>query len=364
MAEGRESLGSLRAQIDALDDALLELLDRRATLAAEAKAAKQATGKEVYDPARERAIIDRLQGRATRFPVSAIRPVFQEIISACLSLEAGVRVAYLGPEGTFTHQATRRHFGSSATALPTGTIAAVFAEVERGGAEWGVVPVENSTEGVVSHTLDSFLDSPLTIAAEIVVPIEHCLLGRFDQPLASIERVYSHPQALAQCREWLSANLPQAARIEASSTADAARAAASDAHGAAIAAELAGRLYGLQVVRAPIQDLEDNVTRFLVIGRQPIGAAPGGEGWKTTVLLALADQPGALLGVLGPLSDAGINLTKIESRPSRRRAWDYVFFLDLDGHAGDPAVAAALAKVAESCQLFKVLGSYRTADPR
>jgi chorismate mutase / prephenate dehydratase len=364
MAEGRDSLGELRAQIDALDDELLELLDRRAELAAEAKGAKEATGKRVYDPGRERAIIDRLQGRAARFPVHAIRPVFQEIISACLSLEAGVKVAYLGPEGTFTHQAVKRHFGSSAAALPAGTIGAVFAEVERREAEWGVVPVENSTEGVVNHTLDSFLDSPLTIAAEIVVPVEHCLLGRPELPLAAIERVYSHPQALAQCRGWLDANLPRAARVESPSTADAARAAASDGHGAAIGAELAARLYGLQVVRPRVQDREDNVTRFLVVGREPIGASPGGAGWKTTVLLALADQPGALLGVLGPLSEAGINLTKIESRPSRRRAWDYVFFLDLDGHAGDPAVAAGLAAAAQSCQLFKVLGAYRRADPR
>jgi chorismate mutase/prephenate dehydratase len=365
MVEGRDSLGGLRAQIDAVDDELLGLLDRRAALAAEAKQAKEQAGTaQMYDPGRERAIIDRLQARARRFPVRAIRPVFQEIISACLSLEAGVRVAYLGPEGTFTEQAARRHFGSSATALPAGTIAAVFAEVERAAADWGVVPVENSTEGVVSHTLDSFLDSPLTIAAEIVVPIEHGLLGRAEVPLASIERVYSHPQALAQCRGWLDANLPHAARIGAASTADAARSASGDGHGAAIGAELAGRLYGLTTLRAPIQDREDNVTRFLVVGREPIGAAPGGAGWKTTVVVAAADQPGALLGVLGPLSQAGINLTKIESRPSRRKAWDYVFFLDLDGHAGDPAVAAVLRRVGEGCQLFKVLGSYRSADTR
>jgi chorismate mutase / prephenate dehydratase len=366
MAEGADSLAELRARIDAIDDEILGLLDERAAIAARAKAAKQAGGREVYDPNRERAIIDRLQTRAGgRFPVRAIRPVFQEIISACLSVEKGVQVAYLGPEGTFTHQAVKRHFGSSATALPAGTIAAVFAEIERGGAEWGVVPVENSSEGIVNHTLDSFLDSSLCIAAEIVVPIEQCLLARADVALSAIERVYSHPQALAQCRDWLSQNLPSAAQVEAASTADAARSAASDGHGAAIGAEPAGRLYGLVVARSPIQDLTHNVTRFLVIGRPGSGPAATGQGnEKTTVLLALADRAGALLDVLAPLSAAGINLSKIESRPSRRRAWDYVFFLDLDGHASDPAVADVLARIAADCQLFKVLGSYRKADPR
>jgi chorismate mutase/prephenate dehydratase len=367
MADGQEPLGALRARIDAVDDQLLELLDRRATLAAEARVHKEAAGRRIYDPGRERSIIDRLQGQAAHFPIHAIRPVFQEIISACLSLEASVRVAYLGPEGTFTHQATRRHFGSSAAALAVGTIGAVFAEVERGAAEFGVVPVENSTEGYVSHTLDSFLDSTLTIAAEIVVPVEHALLGRAGQGLDAIERVYSHPQALAQCRAWLAANLPRAALVEAASTADAARAAASDGHGAAIAAESAGRAHGLEVLRAPIQDRADNVTRFLVLAPPAAAsatAAAGDGAWRTTVLATIADRPGALLAVLAPLSAAGVNLTRIESRPSRLKAWDYVFFLDLEGRASDPAVAAALAEVAAGCPLFKVLGSYRKADPR
>lgn len=365
MAEGAESLAELRARIDAIDDEVLARLEERAELAARAKLAKQAFGREVYDPGRERAIIDRLQSQSRgRFPIQSIRPVFQEIISACLSVEKGVQVAYLGPEGTFTHQAVKRHFGSSAKALPTGTIAGVFAEVERGAAEWGVVPVENSSEGVVNHTLDSFLDSSLCIAAEIVVPVEHCLLARAGVELSAIERVYSHPQALGQCRAWLATNLPRAARVETASTADAARAAASDGQGAAIAAETSARLYGLEVARSPIQDLTDNVTRFLVLGRPGSGPRLTGAGdEKTTIVLALHDRAGALLALLTPFSQAGINLSKIESRPSRRRAWDYVFFIDLEGHVEQPAVAEVLAKVAADCPLFKVLGSYRRADP-
>ena len=357
----------LRSQIDALDDEILALLNRRAALAAEVAGRKQAAGSGFYAPRRERAIIDRLQeGNAGPFPTTAIRPVFQEIISACLSLESGVRVSYLGPEATFTHQAVKRHFGTSARTLPCGSIPGVFAEVERGAADFGVVPVENSSEGVVTHTLDSFLDSQLVIAAEIQVLIEHCLLSRPGVKERDLERIYSHPQALAQCREWLSANLPRATLVEASSTADAARSALQDSGGAAIASELAGHLYGLEVLRTKLQNAADNSTRFLVLARAEPDAAPPppGGGHKTTVLLAFADRPGALIDLLKPLSEAGVNLTKIESRPSRRRAWDYVFFLDLDGHSRDPAIAPVLDEVAAHCQLFKVLGSYRRADTR
>jgi chorismate mutase/prephenate dehydratase len=237
--------------------------------------------------------------------------------------------------------------------------------LDRRAADFGVVPVENSTEGVVNHTLDSFLDSSLTIAAEIQVPVEHCLLARPGTSERDLERVYSHPQALAQCRSWLQINLPRASQVQSASTADAARAALADPHGAAIAAELAARLYGLTVLRERVQDAADNTTRFLAIGRPgELGPRVAGADYKTSVLLVLPDTPGSLFHVLGPLSQAGINLSKIESRPSRRRAWDYVFFLDLDGHAVDPAIAPVLAQLAASCQLFKVLGSYRKADAK
>ncbi|HTE55419.1 MAG TPA: prephenate dehydratase [Kofleriaceae bacterium] len=357
----------LRGAIDGIDEALLDLLNQRAALAGEVARRKQERGAELYVPARERAIIDRLQARNPGpFPTGAIRPVFQEVISACLRLEGGVRVSYLGPEATFTHQAVKRHFGTSALTLPCGSIPGVFAEVERGEAEFGVVPVENSSEGAVTHTLDSFLDSPLAIAAEIHVPIEHCLLARPGIGEAELERVYSHPQALAQCRDWLAANLPRAARVEAASTAEAARAALQDGGGAAIASELAARLYGLTVLRSKLQDTADNSTRFLVLARPEGGhgdAPPAdGAGYKTTVLLAFPDRAGALFDILRPLSDARVNLTRIESRPSRRRAWDYVFFLELDGHRRDAAIAPVLDRLATDCQLFKVLGSYRKAD--
>jgi len=360
-----ELWADIRDRIDAIDEQLLGLLNQRAALAEEVAQRKRASGSGFYAPERERAIIDRLQSRNSGpFPTSSIRPVFQEVISACLSLEEGVRVSYLGPEGTFTHQAVRRHFGASAKTLPCGSISRVFSEVQSGVADFGVVPVENSTEGIVNHTLDSFLDSDLTIQAEIQVAVEHCLLARTDVGEGDIVRVYSHPQALAQCRGWLDENLPNAARVQAPSTAEAARSAAADGEGAAIAAELAGRLYGLVVLREKVQDNRDNSTRFLVVGRkdQAASAPKPGADYKTTLLMALSDKPGALFQALQPLNLAGLNLTKIESRPSRRRAWDYVFFLDLDGHFADASVAPVLAELAASCQLFKVIGSYRKAD--
>ena len=364
MAGHKKALGELREAIDAIDDELLALLNRRAELAMQVAETKQGSGGSFYVPSRERAIIDRLQAKNSGpFPDHALRPVFQEVISACLSLEATVSVAYLGPEATFTHQAVKRHFGTSARAVPCGSIPGVFAEVAKGAAEFGVVPVENSTEGVVSHTLDSFVDGSLSIAAEIIVDVDHCLMARPGVTTSSIERVYSHPQALAQCREWLSANLPDAVLVESSSTAAAAQRAAGDTGGAAIAAELASRMYGLEILRSRLQDVAENATRFLVVSG---GAAPppltGSGEHKTSLLLSLPDRAGALFHILRPISEAGINLTKIESRPTKQKAWDYVFFLDLDGHVDDPAVAGVLEQLAEICDLFKVLGCYRKAD--
>lgn len=356
------TLDQLREAIDKTDDELLELLNRRARLVKEVGEAKKREGvASYYVPERERAIIDRLKSNNSGpFPDGAVRPVFQEVISACLSMQAGVSVAYLGPEATFTHQAVKRHFGTSARSVPCGSITAVFDEVARGGVDHGVIPVENSTEGVVSHTLDSFIGSGLKISAEILVPIEQCLLVRRGLKESQIERVYSHPQALAQCRGWLQANLSNAALVDTASTADAARSAHSDPAGAAIAAELAARVYNLEVLRQPIQDKGDNATRFLVVGQHE--PPPSGED-KTTVLMVLPDSAGALYEVLRPLSEAGINLTKIESRPSKKRAWDYIFFLDLDGHHEEPHIAKTLAQLAGHCQLLQVLGSYRRADP-
>ncbi|MCP4449575.1 MAG: prephenate dehydratase [Myxococcales bacterium] len=362
MSDVERTLGQLRERIDAVDSGLLELLNDRAGLAKEVALAKRDGGASFYRPERERALIDKLQdSNRGPFPGEAIRPVFQEIISACLSLEQGMEVAYLGPEATFTHQAVRRHFGTSAKTVPCGTIDSVFTEVARGEAAFGVVPVENSSEGVVNHTLDCFVDSPLRIVAEIVVDVEHCLLARDGLREDQIERVYSHPQALAQCRDWLSANLKQATLVPSSSTADAARSAKEDMAGAAVSAQMAARMYGLSILRRNLQDHHDNVTRFLVVGREQQDIGPV-SNVKTSLLMTLPDTAGALLEVLAHFNSRNINLTKIESRPSKRKAWDYVFFLDLDGRAEDEKVAEVLGVLGDRCDLFKVLGTYQKAD--
>jgi chorismate mutase/prephenate dehydratase len=313
-----------------------------------------------YVPSRERQISDRLStANPGPFPTEAIRSVFQEIFSACLSLEKKVRVAYLGPEGTFSHQAVKRQFGLQAHATPMGSIPAVFDEVERGNADFGVVPVENTTEGIVLHTLDSFMDSDLKISAEIALEVNMCLLARAGTDLQQIERVYSIPIALGQCRRWLATNLPRATLVEARSTADAARQARDDARGAAVGSEMAAKLYDLVVARRKIEDLAHNMTRFLLIGR--LQAERTGRD-KTSVLLVTKDQPGILYRTLGAFAQRGLNMTKIESRPSRRAPWEYVFFVDIDGHEHDLDVAAALAEVRAACESVKVLGSYPKAE--
>ncbi len=351
-------LAALREQIDALDDRMLELLNDRARLVKQVGEVKQKTQGQFYQPTRERQIVDRLTAQNPGpFPSAAIQPVFQEIISACLSLEQPLRIAYLGPEATFTHMACKRQFGLSALLTPVGTIAGVFEEVEKGLSPLGVVPIENSTEGVVNHTLDTFLTSDLQICAEIVLEVSHCLLSR-EAELGKIEKLFSHPQAVAQCRNWLQANLPRATVVEVASTALAAQLAKGDPRSAAIASEMAAQLYDLPIVRRKLEDHAENVTRFLVIGKQ--GRAPTGRD-KTSVMFSVKDEPGVLFRVLKPFSDSAVNLTKIESRPSRRRAWEYIFLVDLDGHLDEPKVAAALARVKEACEFMKVLGSYPRA---
>jgi len=353
-------LDDLRSRIDALDDQLLALLNARAELASQVGALKAKENRAFFVPSRERAVVARLEAaNPGPFPTASLRPVFKEVMSACRSLEQGLRVAFLGPEGTFTHMAMKHQFGLSALGLPVGTIAGVFREVEQDRADFGVVPIENSTDGAVVHTLDTFLDSPLKISAEIVLEVDQCLLGRHGLDLASIQRVYSHPQGLGQCRRWLDANLPGAARVEAPSTAEAARLAREDAGSAAIASELAADLFDLTVLRARIQDLSENATRFLVLGR--VQAEATGQD-RTSLLVAAKDGPGLLFHLLQPFADAGLNLTKIESRPSRRKAWENVFFLDVAGHASDPALTAALGALAPLCETVKVLGSYPVAE--
>jgi chorismate mutase/prephenate dehydratase len=352
-------LPKLRAAIDAVDDEILRLLNERARLVQEVGAEKSRLQQPFYVPDRERQILARLQAKSDGpFPAEALRPVFSEIISACLSLEQALRVAFLGPEATFTHMAARSRFGLSARYVPAATIGGVFAEVEKGLADLGVVPIENSTDGVVNSTLDVFMDSPLSISAEIVTPVSQCLLTRTGT-LEGVQKVYSHPQALGQCRGWLAANLPRAALIEVASTALAARLTRDDPGSAAVASELAGELYDLKVAKSKIEDEVRNLTRFLVIGKEM--AKPTGND-KTSILFSLKDEAGVLFRVLQPLAQAGLNLSRIESRPSRKRVWDYVFFIDVDGHATEPAVQAAIASLKDRCEFVKVLGSYPRAE--
>ena len=351
------SLGSYRKRIDDLDDRLLALLAERAEVAREIAEVKRAAGGtgSFHDPEREEQVLERLQTRgAGAFPKRAIRAVFREVISACLSLEAPMRVSFLGPEGTFSHMAARHLFGLAARYREASTIEGVFDAVRAGDAECGIVPVENSTEGSVPVTVDALIEGDLLIRQELVLDIAQCLLAR-NPSLTSIERVYSHPQPLAQCRMWLAKHLPGAQLVQTTSTTAAAREAVADERGAAIGAALAAEIYGLDVLREQIQDRPENATRFLVLG---MSDAPRTGKDKTTMAFSVREGRGALREVLGVFDDAGINLTKIESRPSRMKRWDYVFLADLEGHRLDVPVAGAIDALRVQCDMVKVLGSY------
>lgn len=351
-------LAELRLEIDAIDDQLLELLNRRAKVVIEVGKAKAGEQQEFYVPGREQAIYERLTAaNPGPFPAEAVRRVFREIISASLSLEQPMKVAFLGPQATFTHVAAMQQFGFSAQMVPQKSIPAVFEEVARGRAHYGVVPVENSNEGIVSHTLDMFMESGLQINAEILLEISHDLLSRSGR-MEDVKRVVSHPQALAQCRLWLEENLPDLPLVDVASTALAAQMAAEDETAAAVASEMAATLYGLRVVKEKIEDHPNNFTRFLVIGRK----TPGRSGRdKTSLMFSVKDEPGILHRMLGPFSKRGINLSKIESRPMKKKAWEYIFFLDLEGHIEEENVRAAVEELKGYCQFLKILGSYPRA---
>ena len=359
MTEPPRSLAELRAAIDALDDRILDVLEQRARVVDEVGRVKRDAGQTIFhDPERERAVLDRLSARgAGRFPREAIRAVFREVMSACLSLEEPVRVAFLGPEGTFSHMAARQVYGLFARYREATSIDGVFDAVQRGAAELGVVPFENSSEGGVTFTLDALLEGDLVIRQELVLEVAQCLLG-LAPGLTAIERVYSHPQAVGQCRVWLATHLPQAAIVHTSSTAGAAREALGDPASAAIASRLAGELYGLPVVHERINDRPENATRFVVIAKSD---APRTGADKTTLAFSVKDEHGALRRVLEVFDHAGINLSRIESRPSRQRPWEYVFLADLEGHREDAHVAAAVEAIRERCVLVRLLGSYPRA---
>ena len=353
-----DNLSALRQAIDDIDDRILDLLNQRASVVVEVGKAKAGQSKDFYVPSRERAIYERLTAaNPGPFPSEAIRKVFREIISASLSLEQPMKVAFLGPQGTFTHAAAMQQFGFSAQLMPQKSIPAIFEEVARGRAPYGVVPVENSTEGVVSHTLDMFMESELKINAEIMLGISHFLMSRSGR-MTDIKKVVSHPQPLAQCRKWLEENLPDVPLVDVGSTALAAQMALEDESFGAIASEMAATLYGLQVVKERIEDNPNNFTRFLVIGTN----TPERSGRdKTSLMFNIKDQPGILYRMLEPFSKREINLSKIESRPMKKKAWEYIFFLDIEGHIDDEPITAAVTELRDYCQFLKVLGSYPRA---
>jgi chorismate mutase/prephenate dehydratase len=361
-APASDDLDGLRKQIDAIDERIQGLIAERAGLARRVGAVKGGKGSAVdfYRPEREIAVLRAVMTR-NKGPLSDEEMVrlFREIMSACLAQEEPMKVGYLGPEGTFSQSAVYKYFGHSVRALPLGMIDEVFHEVESGAADFGVVPIENSTEGTVNHTLDMFLTSPLKICGELEMRISQHLMGAMTS-LEHVLRVSAHPQSLAQCRGWLKEYLPQAELLAASSNAEGARRARDEVGTAAIAGDAAAEVYGLNKLVTDIEDRPDNTTRFLVIGRKLL-AASGQD--KTSLLLSTkdTDDAGALQKLLEPLAESHINMTRIESRPSRQRKWHYVFFVDIDGHAEDRQVAPALAKLKKRAQLFRILGSYPKA---
>lgn len=354
----KKTLNELRQEIDAIDDRLMAFLNQRAAFVVEVGKLKAGEKRDFHVPSREREIYERLiSHNPGPFPNEGLRSVFREIISASLALEAPMKVAFFGPKATFTHQAALQQFGLSAELVPQKSIPAVFEEVEKGRALYGVVPVENSTEGMVSHTLDMFMESELKINAEVMLEIHHYLLSRTGR-MDDIKKVYSHPQPIAQCRDWLADNLANVPVVDVASTAVAAQIVNEDYTAAAIASELAATMYDLKVVRERIEDQVNNFTRFLVIGKKL--ADQSGDD-KTSLMFSVKDEVGILYRMLEPFSKRGINLSKIESRPLKKKAWEYIFFLDLVGHISDPDVAAAVQELKGCCQFVKILGSYPKA---
>lgn len=350
-----QSLERFRRRIDGIDDKLLMLLSERGRLAKEIGKIKAMNGETVFSSQREVEILNRLADK-NKGPMSpeAIEDIFQSIFSTCRSLQKRLSIAYFGPEATFTHQVAVKHFGRESEFQAVPSIPDVFFEVERKRVNFGVVPIENSTEGVVNHTLDMFVDSNLQIVAEREESISQNLLS-ISGKLKHIKSVYSHPQALAQCRKWLDSHLPGVAVHASASTADAAVQATLDGSSAAIASLLAGQIYHLKPVALRIEDTPDNATRFLIIGH----AAPGATGRdKTSIVFSLKDKVGALYDVLLPFREAGVNLTKIESRPTKKKAWEYLFFVDFIGHKTEKHVKKALEGLESRCSHLKILGSY------
>ncbi len=350
------NLDDIRIQIDSIDHNLLELLSRRAEMVHQVGLVKKRDGLQIYAPEREEALLRRLiTMNDGRLPEKSIRAIYREIMSAALALEDDLTIAYLGPEGTWTHQAAIKKFGHSVNYSAQPNFSDVFDQVARRAANYGVVPIENSTEGAVSHTLDLFVDSPLHICAQILLRIENGLMAAI--PREEIKTLYSHPQVFGQCRSWILRNFPEADLVEVSSTTKAAQIARDQAaHGAAaLGGPLAAEMYGLTLLEESIQDRATNTTRFLVIGEKP---CPATGNDRTSILFAIHDRPGSLVKALQAFDSFQINMSKIESRPSKRKDWEYIFYVDLAGHCEDAKVAEALAELGKHCSLVKLLGSY------
>jgi chorismate mutase/prephenate dehydratase len=349
------NLDDWRSRINELDNQILHLLNQRAEAALQIGDLKRRQDGPSYVPEREAEILSRLvAANPGPLGVDALRAIWVEILSGCRALEGPLTVGYLGPRATFTHQAALQHFGGAAGYTAARSVADVFDDVEHGRADFGVVPVENSTEGAVNVTLDRLIDSTLLICGELYLTIAQHLLSAA-RDLGEVKTVVSHPQALAQCRQWLAQHLPEVPTQEVTSTAAAAELAAADVTVAAIASELAARLYAVPVLRPRIEDNAHNSTRFLVIGRRPAG--PSGRD-KTSILFAMRNEPGTLYRILEPFARRGVNLTKIESRPAKLRPWEYVMFVDVEGHRQTPVVASALDEIGARTLFLKVLGSY------
>jgi len=347
-----------RKAIDSLDEQIVRLLNDRTRHVLEIGSLKLKHGEEIYAPHRELAVLQRV-AKLNKGPITeeSLRAIYREVMSSALSIEKSMTIAFFGPEATFTHQAAIRRFGASLRYAAQKTISDVFAEVSRNRADYGVVPVQNSTEGVVTHTLDMFVDSDLKIVAQMVMPIQQCLIARFSRK--QIKKLYSHPQPLAQCRNWIQNNLPHVEIVETSSTTRAADLASKEKNTAAIASALAAERYKLNILEADIQDSSSNMTRFFVLGRQC--SPPTGRD-RTSIMFSIADKVGALHGALAPFRRFKLNMTKIESRPSKRKAWEYFFFVDCDGHYEDRRVADAIAELGRECNFVKVLGSYPNGE--
>ncbi|KPV40164.1 prephenate dehydratase [Thiohalorhabdus denitrificans] len=355
-SDGRQE--ELRQEIDRLDAEVQRLINQRAARVLEIARIKESNGGPFYRPEREAQILARVAERNEGpFPDEDMVRIFREVMSSCLALERRLRIAFLGPEASFTHTAVQVHFGHAVEEHPVAAIAEVFREVEAGTADYGVVPVENSTEGVVNATLDQLMRTSLQICGEVALRVEHHLMSHAGS-IGAIQRLYVHPQTRAQCREWLHAHLDGVEWVEVPSNAEAARRASQEPESAAVAGAAAAELYELPILAAGIEDEPDNTTRFVVVGEE--GAGVSGND-KTSIVISAPNRPGSLFQVLQPFSRAGVNLTKIVSRPARSSLWEYVFFLDLEGHREEPTVQKALEGVTEGGAAVKVLGSYPRA---